>query len=247
MNLSKKFFEFAFGIGALLAVTGAAAQTSTANLRASVSIASDFVQHGLLQTESGPTIRVTADYEHARGFFAGGALTNVEYQRESDFDNPRDTQATLYVGKSWNRSSWRTNVTLARYLYPDFERDYDYTLLSAGISYRDRYFLTASYSSDYFDIWKRTTNFGAGIALPWIENIEFSASAGRLNYKGRIASSFSHWNVGLTRPFGRFAIDLRFHDTSFEPSTVAGNRTRNQWVFSISRALLPLRQAPGMR
>ena len=225
----------------------AVAQNAADALRASIAVSSDFVQNGLLQTNDGPTFRLAFDYEHKSGFFAGGMLANIDYVAESDFRTPRDTQATVYAGYVWHRDQWRTNVTVSQYEYPGIERNYDYTQASVTVSFRDRYFLSLVKSGDYLEFYDRSDQIYAGFALPWIQNLEFSASAGRLSFGGQFASSFSYWDIGLSRPFGRLALDLRFHDNSFNRNSIAGNLTHNQWVLSMTYALLPFQRSRDRR
>ena len=246
--------KFPAGVRAALSIVllislhcGAAAQSAREPLRAAVTLASDLVQYGLLQTDGGPSARFAIDYEHASGLFAGGSLANVEYRAESGFATPRDVQAVVYGGYVWRRDQWRTNVVVSRYEYPDIERDYDYTQLSVSASYRDRYFFTAAHSSDYLDIYDRARQLQAGIALPWIRDLEFSLSAGWLDYSGFFAAEFSYWNVGLSRPFGRLAVDLRYHDSSLDRHNIAGNLTHDQWVVSMTWSILPLQRSRGTR
>lgn len=232
---------------AVLRAGSAIAQAPPDALRASVVLASDYVHNGLLQTGDGPSLRFGLDYEHQIGFFAGATLANVEYSVEARFRTPRDIQATWYAGYFWRRARWAANFSVTRYRYPEIERDYDYTQAAAGISFRERYFLTVSQSSDYLEIYGRKKQIRIGVALPWIRNIEFGVNAGRLRYDGRRAGSYSHWDIGLSRPFGRLALDVRFHDSTLDRANLAGNLTKNQWVVSMTYPLLPLRQARDRR
>ena len=231
----------------MLASGDSCGQTAPNMLRASFAIASDYVQNGLLQTDDEPSMRLAVDFQHDSGLFAGGTLTNVDYLSETRLQEPRDTQTTVYTGYLWSRGQWRTNMTLSHYLYSDFERDYDYTQTSVSSSYRDRYFVTIAYSSDYLDLYDRSKQIYTGLALPWIHDLEFSLSAGRMSFGGRFADSWSYWDVGLSRAFRRFAVDLRYHDNSFHRNSIAGNQTHNQWVVSMTYSLLPLPRSRDRR
>ena len=231
----------------LVACCDAFGQTSTDPLRASVSLASDTVHNGVLQTTSGPAVRLAFDYQHDSGFFGGGSLANVEYLFETGFEKSRDIQQTLYAGYVWRNSQWTSAVTVSRYLFPDIERNYDYTQASVSVSYRDRFFVTASHSQDYLDVYEQMKQIRVGVALPWIWNLEFGLNAGRLEYAGRFATEYSHWDIGLSRPVGRFALDLRFHDSTADRISLGGNPTQNEWVFSMTYALLPLQRSQDRR
>ena len=214
-----------------------AAQTSD-RLRASVTIASDYVHSGLLQTDDDPSLMLSVDYELENGFFSGATLGNVDYVSDERLSSSRDSQITVYAGYQWRRDQWRTSVTLSRYIYPDFERDYDYWYGSATVSYRDRYFASAAYSNNYLDLYDRTKQIRTGFALPWVGDIEFSATVGRFSFSGRRAETFSFWNIGISRPFGRVAADLRYHDNTLDRNSIAGNLTHDQWVVSMTLPLL---------
>lgn len=223
----------------ICAASPSVAQPVPDKFRAAVTVASDYVLHGLAQTTSGPSLRLSFDYEHPTGFFAGGALANVEYRAERQFSRPREYQAVVYAGYVWRRNDWMANLTLSRYEYPDITISYDYTQLAATLSFRDRYFLTAARSSDYLAIYDDSEYWSAGIAQPWIRDLEFSVNAGRFRTDGYFAASYSFWDIGLSRTAGRFALDLRFHDNTYDRWSLLGNGAGDLWVLSLTHVFLP--------
>jgi uncharacterized protein (TIGR02001 family) len=134
-----------------------------------------------------------------------------------------------------------TNVAVSRYAYPGIERNYDYTEYSVSTSFRDRYFLSLSRGDEYLSIFERSTRLRTGFALPWIWDLEFGVNVGRSRFEGFRDVSYNHWDVGLSRPMGRFALDLRFHDSDYGRSSLIGNDTDDQWVVSVTYAFLPRR------
>jgi len=224
---------------AVLAANTAAAQTARDRLRASVSLASDYILHGLAQTDGEPSLRLALDFESEGGFFVGGTLANVDYLFEDRFRKPRDSQIAVYGGHLWRRGQWTANVALSRYVYPGIEINYDYTQLAFTVAYRDRYFLTASRVSNYLSVSGDAYDYRAGMAWPWVENLELGVNAGRFSSSGRFGSSYTYWDAGLSRPAGRFTLDLRFHDSTYGRSSLLGNYVENLWVLSLSYVLLP--------
>lgn len=222
----------------LLSDAPALAQPETSALRGSISLSSDYVLNGLAQTHDDPSVRLSLDFEHRSGFFAGGSVGNVDYLAEAQFRKPRDTQAVLYAGYLWRRGPWMTNLTLSRYRYPGLERSYDYTQATANVSFRDRYFLAVSRSSSYLAVYDGGKLYRAGIALPWFRNLEFGVNAGRFEVEGPFYASYSFWDIGLSRPFGKFALDLRYHDNTYGYSTLLGNRSEDLWVLSMTYSFL---------
>ena len=114
-----------------------------------------------------------------------------------------------------------------------------------NVSYRDRYFLSVARSGDYLGIYENARQYEAGVALPWIRGIEFGVNAGRFRSRRGFEIDYSYWDAGLSRAFGRLAVDFRFHDTSYGRASLLGNKSGDTWVASLTYALLPVRrQAP---
>lgn len=224
----------------LAAVPGAAgAQPAPERVRASVSLASDYVLHGLAQTADSLSARLAIDFEHPSGFFAGGSLANVEYDIEARFATPRDSQLYAYAGYVWRRTQWMANATLSRYHYPGIERNYDYSELAVSASFRERYFVSAARLSDVLAVYDDAYYYRAGVAVPWRWGLAFEVNAGRFNADGNSMESYSDWDIGWSRPVGRFAIDLRFHDNSSGQSSLLGNADQDLWVASLTYVFVP--------
>jgi uncharacterized protein (TIGR02001 family) len=228
------------GLMSLVAVSASRAQPQPDALHGFVSLSSDYVLNGLAQTYDRPSARVSVDFEHQSGFFAGGSLANVGYEAEEQFRTPRDTQINVYAGYVWRRDQWMTNLTLSRYRYPGIERRYDYTQATANVSFRERYFFAVSRASEYLSIYDNADVYRAGVALPWIGGLEVGVNAGHLKSSGFVDTSYDFWDVGLSRPIGSFALDLRYHHNTYEQSSLLGNYARHLWVLSASYAFLPI-------
>jgi len=222
----------------VLHCVGAGAQTSAGGWRASAMLASDYVQYGLSQQSDTPAVGFTVDFESAFGAFAGLAATSVEYAAERRFARPRDSQLTLYSGYVWRERNWTTSLTLARYLYPDIVRSYDYSSLSATASFRDRIFVTAGETTDYLGVYDGARYLRVGVARPWLWNLRFEASAGVFRSGGEYGTSYRFQDIGVTRPFGRLAADLRFHANDHNRSSLYGNGEDDLWVLSLTWSLL---------
>lgn len=222
-----------------LAAGESPAQPVTDHLRASASVASDYVLHGLAQTGDEPSLRFVLDFESEGGFFVGGSVANVDYAAETQFRKPRDIQINVYGGRLWRKGQWTANVALSRYAYPDIAISYDYTELGFTVSYRDRYFLTASRVGEYLSVYGEAWDYRAGLAWPLVENLELGVNAGKFRSRGPFGAAYTYWDVGLSRPAGRFTLDLRLHDNSYDRSSLLGDRVDNLWVLSLTYVLLP--------
>jgi hypothetical protein len=158
---------------------------------------------------------------------------------ESRFDTPRDSQLGVYAGYLRRRGDWSAHLTLSRYAYPGIDRSYDYAELAAGFAYRDRYFFSLSESDSFLSIYDRASEIRTGVSLPWIRDLEFGMNLGRFQSSGAPDTEYTFWDVGLSRPLGRFAIDLRFHANNYRRSSLLRNYDRHFWLLSLSYAILP--------
>jgi len=223
------------------------AQPGASPLHVALLIASDYKQNGLSQTRSDPVLRISADFEHVSGFFAGGAIANADYASDRRRLSQRDTQTNFYTGYSWRGTRWSSNVFASRYIYAGYSPSYNYTETTLGTSYRDRYFLSYSRSNDYYSRGQRTDQLRAGLALPWVSELEVSLNGGRFRTRGAFNTEYSFWDVGVSRVLGRFALDLRYHDNSYNRTSFIGEDGDERWVFSVSYAVIPRDRGPEGR
>lgn len=215
------------------------AQPVRGDVRLSVLMASDYKQNGLSQTRSGPVLRFSTDYTHQSGLFAGGFVSNAEYAWDDRLASQRDTLTNIYVGHQWRGNRWASTVSVSRYIYPGYSPNYNYTQTAAGVSYKNRYFLSFARNNDYPYMGRDTNQVRGGIALPWIWGLEAGVNAGELRTSGAFDTGYSFWDAGLSKVFGRFALDLRYHDDTYGRARVAGESGDNRWVFSITYAISP--------
>lgn len=223
------------------------AETAQGEVRLSLLMASDYKQNGLSQTNSRPAVRFSTDYTHASGLFAGGFVSNAEYSWDYRLASQRDMLTNFYVGHQWRGERWASTVSISRYIYPGYKPNYDYTQTAAGVSYKNRYFLSLARSTDYPFAGQDTNQIRGGVALPWIWGLEAGLNAGEQRSSGIFDTGYSFWDAGLSRVFGRFALDLRYHDDTYGRAGVAGESGDNRWVLSITYAISPRGPAPDSR
>jgi len=214
------------------------AQTGREELYASVTLSSDYVQHGLSQTRGEGAFRVALDYEHDSGFFAGGFVVNVDYAAET-WRRDRDEQIDLYTGFAWRGREWSTSVSLSRYYYPGLYIRYDYTEIVAGFGFRDRFFFDAGYAHNYLSLDRPSYHYEAGIVWPWLRKLEVGANLGKMRADRFRGARYTYWDVGLSRVLGRFSLDLRYHDNTMSRATLLGDPAGDRWVLSASYAIAP--------
>lgn len=168
--------------------------------------------------------------------FAGAAVSNVSYPSGLRWPDPPENLVKLYVGYSWEGTDWNVGSSLGHYRYGDTAFDYDYSEVTLAIGYRDRLFYDISVTDNF--LWLSTTaiNHEIGVSWPLPGNIELSAALGELDSRGP-QPSYTHYNVGITKLFGAFSVDLRHYDTSREIISPHGSSAADEWVLSLSYAL----------
>ncbi len=229
------------------AMPSAGAQQLPDDLSLSLTASSDYKLHGLSQTENRPALRFAVDYEHASGFFAGGFITNVEYESEAQRRRERELQVDYYAGYSWRADDWATSFAVSRYVYPDIDFRYDYTVAIANASYRDRYFASVSYTNNLLSVDRTARQYQLGVSVPWVWGLEFGANAGRFESQEFFSTEYSYWDAGFSKIVDRFAIDLRLFGNSanFAPGPqyqfvkLLGEPDGERWVLSVAYAIAP--------
>jgi uncharacterized protein (TIGR02001 family) len=232
---------------ALLALfcDSAESQLPRGNLRLALLLASDYRHNGLSQTDGDGAARISVDYAREAGWFAGGYLANVEYAAEANFREPRDLEINAYGGYEWRRADWSTNVQVARYVYPDISVDYDYSEAGANFAFRDRWFLELGASDDYLGFLGTSYRYRGGLALPIAASLELGVNAGEFRATEVFHTRYGFWDVGLSRIFGPFALDLRYHDNSYYGASIYGTTGEDErWVLSATFVLAPGAPSP---
>ena len=215
------------------------AQSVANRFAAAATLATDYMRYGLSQTHGNAAWRMALDYEDRRGWYAGGSLGNVDYPVEYQFAEPRNLQADVYGGYRWRGREWSTRVALARYVYPGASVDYDYGLVSFGLSFRDRYFLDIERTGDLLGLGWPARHYEFGVALPWIHDLELGIDLGRYRAETFQRVEFTHWDVGLSRSFDRLVLDLRYFDNTQDTASLLGEPAGTHWVLTASYAIAP--------
>src|SRR5690606_2924665 len=127
----------------------------------------------------------------------------------------------------------RLTFTLSRYTYPGARFDYDYGEVAGNVWFRDRVFVSVSYTDDLLGSGRSATNREVGVAWPLAWNLELGATVGRLRYGRAPGGAYDHWNVGVSKLAGRFAVDLRYHDSDYPYASYLGAGA-GRWVLSVS-------------
>ena len=213
----------------------AQAQPVGSSISGYVTVTSDYRRRGLSQSRGNASLQLGGDYQHRTGFFAGGWIATMEYV-PGDVSGASSHQKEIgyYAGYGRRAGAWSFAATAGRYAYPDSVRDYDYNEASATVAYRDKLFLTASYTDDLFSRGASALNQEIGVTLPLPWRLELGATLGRFD-SSDVDGRYTHWNLGLSKTFTRrLGLDVRYYETSGYFASPLGATTGDHWVVSAS-------------
>jgi uncharacterized protein (TIGR02001 family) len=214
----------------------AVAQSAAPGVDGYLTLSNGYWNRGLAQTDGGIALQAGVDYQHPSGFFAGGALADVDYAADLALGEQRELQIDAYFGYHRRRPEWAWTLTLGRYLYPDAGGRYEHTEVGASIGFRDRVFFSASYADDFFSLNRSALDTEVAVAYPLAWNLEVSAALGRFDLDLSSQTQFTHWNVGISKIARRVALDLRYYDNDYDLLSPLGDGASNQLVLSVSYA-----------
>ena len=108
-------------------------------------------------------------------------------------------------------------LSTVAYRYPgsDCQLSYDNQEWPASLGIADQYWLEYSYSADLYDIGIDTHNVEVFAEWPLGDAYLLSAGLGHFQVdlpESIYANETLHWQLGITRSFGRFDVDLRYHE-----------------------------------
>lgn len=203
-----------------------------------MTLATDYRNRGLSQSNGNAALQLGVDYQLARGAFLGAWASTVDFEAEDTLASRRRVELGLYAGYDWQLDDWGATVALTRYGYPSGPPYSDYDEISAGVRYRDRVFLTAYLTSGFGsrEVSAASQELTFALPVPW--DMELGATIGRLELDNIPGSRYTYWNIGLSKPFRRLSIDLRFHANTYGVTNYLGEPNPDQWVLSLSYGFL---------
>jgi uncharacterized protein (TIGR02001 family) len=219
---------------ALTAPALALAQDPVSSVSGYVTLGSGYWKHGVAQTDGG-SLQLGVDYQHHTGLFAYARAMNVDYPR--DYWNEADIEASAYVGYHDRRDRWSWTASVGRYIYPHTGGAYDYDELSVSVGFRDRVFYAVSYNDEYYGYSSEALNQEVSVVFPLRGDMEIG---GALGYFGVAdgGPEITHWNLGVSKLFRSFALDLRYYDGDYETTrNYLGDAEADNVVLSASYQL----------
>ncbi|MDX1632113.1 MAG: TorF family putative porin [Thermoanaerobaculia bacterium] len=226
-------------VGLLLPGTTAPALTLE-NLSASVTLATDYVLRGVSQTGGDPAIQGGFHFEHPSGVFAGLWASNAELPFGSGRLEGRNLELDVYLGFGFDLSPrWALVTTLVHYAYPGSEAvfDYEYEELSLSLQNGDRWAAGVTFTDDAFGFGDAALTWELTTRLPLPRGLDLTAGVGYYDLEQVFDTGYWFWNLGLTRSWGRFTLDLGWFGTGDEADTIWGELADDRLVLSLTAGI----------
>ena len=214
--------------------SGAAAQEAP-SLNGYVTVANGYWSRGLSQNND-LSVQLGIDYQQKRGWFVGARAANVEYEAEQSWEEPREIEAEVYGGYHRRSEDWSWTLMLGRYYYPDASVAYDWDEFSATVGFRDRVYYTASYTDQFYGLWRSALNQELSFAVPLRAYFEIGGTLGHFAVSATPVD-YSYWNLGVSKVVRRVVLDLRYYESGYDYVGSFGDPNGTQYVFSVSYAL----------
>jgi len=178
-------------------------------------LTTDYVFRGVTYSDGHPALQAAADIVLDSGVYLGVWASSVDISGGPG--QQRDLQLNYYLGYSHDfQSAWSVGANVVSYTFPGTEGNFEYDFFEYSIvaNYDDRVWFEYSYSPDLFHSGSDTHNIDLYAEWGLPEQLIFGAGAGYYDVSELSGSGYAYWQAGLTRPFGRIDVDLRYHDTS---------------------------------
>lgn len=197
-------------------------------------VTTDYIFRGVTYSDNHGAAQAGIDVALDSGLYGGFWASTIDIQGGS---TSRDAEVNYYFG--YNRDmnvDWTLGINFVAYTFPgaDGPIDYDYNEVTAVANFRDRAWIEYAYSPDLFHTSQSTHNLELYAEWPLPRSLLLGAGVGYYDVADLTGASYSYWQLGVTRPFERFSIDLRLHAVSREvPIISAPDRAGSRLVLSL--------------
>lgn len=197
-------------------------------------VTTDYVFRGVTYSDGHGAAQAGIDVALDSGLYGGLWASSIDIYGGS---TRRDAEVNYYLG--YNRdidADWTVGINVVAYTYPgaDGPVDYDYNEITAVANFRDRAWIEYAYSPDLFHSSQSTHNLELYAEWPLPRSLLLGAGVGYYDVADLTGASYSYWQLGITRPFDHFSIDLRLHAASREvPIISAPDRAGSRLVLSL--------------
>ena len=216
----------------------------------SATLTSDYVIRGLSQTNDNPSLQLSTGAElTGSGVYGGIWIANVDTSELiPDLGQQSGIEVDYFIGLSRPLTRrWWWDINVGRYQYLNDERmlDYDYTEVSASLSYRNIVRLSSIYSPKATDHTRENAllqgerwSWEVSGELPLNQHFSLHAGLGYNDISQVSDVKHRYWNTGLTLRVNPFALNLAYIGTDSDArKRFIDGRADNRWVVSLVSVL----------
>jgi uncharacterized protein (TIGR02001 family) len=178
-------------------------------------LTTDFVYRGVSHSDEHGAAQVGVDLVLESGLYFGVWGSTIDIGGGTT--RQRDREINYYLGYSYDISRrWTIGVNAVAYAFPGAmgQIDYDYEEYSVSVNYDDRLWLEYGQSPDLYHTGAETEFASLYTSWPLGRHFVLGGGVGVYDVSELVGDDYSYWELGVTRAFGKVALDIRFHDTS---------------------------------
>ena len=181
-----------------------------------------------------PAFQASLDWSHDSGFYLGTWASNVDFG-EGD---PADIELDVYGGYAAEyESGWGWTAGLAHYTYVGAPSDYDYTEVTAGVTFPVGTTVQA-WGSDDDALGGAAWRVKAKHSFDLGNDYSLDLEAARVNYSNEFFTDYNHGQIGVSKTFGNVTAYAGYSKTSldrFEAATANGDGLADgRFLFTLS-------------
>lgn len=198
-----------------MAAAGLASPVRAADVTGYAVLTTDYVFRGVTYSDGHASGQAGADVAFESGLYLGAWGSSVDISGGPA--RQRDLQLNYYLGYTHDsQGRWSIGANAVFYTFPgtEGEVDYDFVEYSVAANYDDRVWIEYSHSPGLFHYRSRTHNLDLYAEWPLPAQLMLGGGAGYYDVSELTGSGYAYWQLGITRAFGRMAVDLRYHDTN---------------------------------
>jgi uncharacterized protein (TIGR02001 family) len=199
-----------------------------AEFHATLTATTDYVSRGYSKSDDDFAIQANVDYEHSSGLYLGTSVSNVDFG-DNTFSNRANVEITPYLGWTFKLTDdWRLDTQWTRYLYDGKIAGHhsDYNEFYLLLHYRDIFTIRTSFSEDFYNHGKFSSDYELTGRYPLTDSFEFSTNIGYSQVEEVLEYDYLYWGVGLTYYYKFVALDFRYMD-----AIEATKELDNQWQY----------------
>ena len=203
---------------ALFAASPAFADGLTANGQ----FTTDYVLRGISQTATRPAVQGGLDYDTGVGLTIGTWVSSL------DFGDDTNLEWDLYGAYNFMLGPMMASIGGIGYTYPHAGHfgPYDYFEFTGTLAYdfgfaawsAKGYYSPSDLPTGFLDIKGVHPNkeywLTTGVSVPVVSWLSISGNVGYEGYDGSATTDYTEWDIGVTATYDKYALDLRYIDTS---------------------------------